>query len=174
MKFKDGLINLNTRKFGTVMELIIQKLYGFSDSNTIAYDKYDKVLGRIEIKFSRALNRNSVEKISLDNLVLVCENFYNSPLVDSFSNDDFWCNIEQVKPLEFDVLYFGILFNDCIEIYSITSHDINNMKYFNDKQHRGNVGEGQFHIKRDNINYFRNNYLIDSFTWEELYDKLNK
>ena len=41
---------------------------------------------------------------------------------------------------------------------------------YSDKQHRGNKGEGQFHINNDNIKYHRENNLERKLTYEELYE----
>ena len=38
---------------------------------------------------------------------------------------------------------------------------------FSDKQHRGNVGEGQFHLNDKKIEYHIDNYLLKKMTYEE-------
>ena len=45
---------------------------------------------------------------------------------------------------------------------------------FSSKQHRGNVGEGQFHIKKNNIDYHIKNYLVKTLTYEEMWELLIK
>lgn len=59
-----GLFSLNTRRFGTVAEYMIQLLYNFDESKSLAFDKKDNKGNRIEVKFSRVLkeNENSIKK----------------------------------------------------------------------------------------------------------------
>lgn len=44
-----------------------------------------------------------------------------------------------------------------------------NIPGYSDKQHRGNVGEGQFHINNKNISEHEK-YLDKKVTYEELYE----
>ena len=50
--------------------------------------------------------------------------------------------------------------------------------YFNiqysDKQHRGNTGEGQFHLKNSNIQYHINKYLYTKIDYNKLWKLLNE
>jgi len=41
-----------------------------------------------------------------------------------------------------------------IRYWVLTSYEVSNNRYYSGGQHRGNVGEGQLHIKRNNINEF--------------------
>ncbi len=146
-----------------------QKLYNMTDADSINYDKrLDNQ--RIECKFSRALSENQ-EKITEHNLLTQCfQANYERRVVKSneATGQAFDCNIQQVKPLEFDVLYYGIFFQDKIEIYKIASQDITNIVGYSNKQHKGNTGEGQFHISNANINYHRQN-TIKTLDYKELY-----
>lgn len=40
---------------------------------------------------------------------------------------------------------------------------------YSDKQHKGNVGEGQFHINQINFEYHIQNFLYRELSYEELY-----
>ena len=84
----------------------------------------------------------------------------------------FDCNIQQVKRKEFDVLYYGLFFADQIEIFRMKSSEILGCPGYSDKQHRGNEGEGQFHLNQDNISYHRKQHLQRTLTYEELYKLL--
>lgn len=77
--------------------------------------------------------------------------------------------IQQVKTKEFDLQYYGLFFDDIIYIYRIKSNDIKKLPGYSDKQHRGNQGEGQFHINDKNISE-HNKYLDKKVTYDELYD----
>ena len=41
-EFRDGIFSLKTRRFGKIAELMIQKLYNYNDSKTVAYDLLSK------------------------------------------------------------------------------------------------------------------------------------
>ena len=41
-----------------------------------------------------------------------------------------------------------------IRYWVLASKDVGESTYFSDRQHRGNVGEGQLHIKKENIEHF--------------------
>lgn len=169
--FRNGLFSLHTRRFGTVAELMIQKMYQLQDSKTLNFDKKKDNI-RIEIKFSRALKENT-DKIKMDNVIQQCLEASTSYRVfcsKEASNQKFDCNIQQIKSTEFDILYYGIFFSDKIEIFKITNEQVLSLKNYSNKQHRGNIGEGQFHLNNSNINFHRNNFLIKTLTYEELYN----
>ena len=88
-------------------------------------------------------------------------------------NYDFDCNIQQVKRFEFDVLYYGLFFADRIAIFKMHSNEILSCFGYSDKQHKGNEGEGQFHLNRNSIDYHMDNHFIQWLTYEDLYDLLD-
>lgn len=45
---------------------------------------------------------------------------------------------------------------------------------YSDKQHKGNSGEGQFHIKKGNISYHLKKFLVNIYSYEDFKDTLNK
>ncbi len=176
--FREGLFALNTRRFGTVAEIMIKKLYQFQWSGTRTYDLYDCSNSfRIEVKFSRAAKEHP-EKIKEENVIDQClsdaylENrFLNADEVSLFSFDS---NIQQIKCRNFDYLFYGLFFRDCVEIYAIHSADIYGIPGYSDRQHAGNVGEGQFHLNNNSIDFHRNNYFERTLTYYELFELLNE
>ena len=64
------------------------------------------------------------------------------------------------KRKEFDILYYGLFFADVIEIFKINSNEIADCPGYSDKQHRGNKGEGQFHLNQDNLAYHRKEHQV--------------
>ena len=96
---------------------------------------------RIEVKASRAVDADS-----------------NAPLyvkaLSSDSTKDFWMNFQQVKPSCCDVFVWIAVWRDVIRYWVLSSHEIQNNRYYSKGQHRGNVGEGQLHMRRDNIQDF--------------------
>lgn len=172
IEFRDGIFALRTRRFGSIAEIMIKLLYGFSDSNSLAYDKKDVFSDKkIEIKFSTVMKENS-SKISESNIIEQCLNANLSNRAMSSTDVHkykFDCNIQQIKCAEFDVLYYGLFFSDKIEIFKMDSASVKRCSGYSDKQHRGNLGEGQFHINQDNIEFHRKKYLQKTLSYEELY-----
>lgn len=172
-EFRDGIFALRTRRFGTVAEIMIKRLYDLDESGSLAFDKKTKDTNkRIEVKFSTVMREND-DKIRDNNVINQCikANLANRAMASNDVNScNFDCNIQQVKRKEFDVLYYGLFFADAIEIYKMNSDDILNCPGYSDKQHRGNEGEGQFHLNEKNINYHRNHFLKKKLTYAELYE----
>lgn len=174
--FIEGLFALNTRRFGTVAEIMIKKLYQLQWSRTRAYDLYDVMKDvRVEVKFSRAAKEHP-EKINEVNVITQCmsdaflENrSMNSNEVTCFLFDS---NIQQIKCRNFDYLFYGLFFMDCIEIYGITSSDVYSVPGYSDRQHEGNIGEGQFHLNNSSIDFHRRNCFQRSLTYYELFELL--
>ena len=110
-EFRDGIFALRTRRFGTVAELMIEALYSFTKSHNQFHDRYDEVgHQRIEIKFSTVMKANEAV-INRSNAIDQCKkaNLGNRALNSTEMYEyDFDCNIQQVKRLEFDVLYYGL------------------------------------------------------------------
>ncbi|MDF3820804.1 hypothetical protein P3G55_12885 [Leptospira sp. 96542] len=166
-----GIFSLNTRRFGTVAEILIKKILKIDKSLDQFHDLYDKGNDkRIEVKFSRALAINDVA-ISSENIIesiLLASDFNRMFRSDQTEVCFFDCNIQQVKKKEFDLLYYGIFFSDLVEIFEIESKDIGSNIFYSDKQHKGNKGEGQFHISNKTIALHRENYFFRSFTYADL------
>lgn len=173
LKFKEGIFSLNTRRFGKIAELMIKELYNFHDPLNVAYDLLTKDGNKVEVKFSTVLRKcNSV--ITSKNVIkeIIASKLENRMLTfENAKKANFDCNIQQVKPSEFDVLYYGCFFDDKIMICKINSSEIINDSeiMYSNHQHRGNTGEGQFHINSSTMNTHMNKYLVEWLTYEELY-----
>ena len=172
-EFRDGIFALRTRRFGTVAELMIEALYKFSRSHNQFHDRFDEVGNqRIEIKFSTVMKANE-SVITRFNVIDQCKkaNLGNRALYsDDMYDYDFDCNIQQVKRSEFDVIYYGLFFADKIAIFKMDSDEILDCLGYSDKQHKGNEGEGQFHLNSSTIDYHMDNHFIQWLTYEDLYD----
>lgn len=170
-EFKKGIYSLGTN-FGELAQIMIKKKYGFANSDSKYYDLLDGTK-KIEVKFSRALRKE--EAMNESNVLELCEKAAGTHrAIDSSDaeNVKFDCNIQQVKTKEFDVLYYGIFFDDHIEIFTAKASQIKHMPNYSKKQHKGNRGEGQFHIKNTNIAYHRKHHLLTTITYEELFEVL--
>jgi hypothetical protein len=53
-----------------------------------------------------------------------------------------------------DVFLWVAVWRDKIRYWVLNSDELKRNKYFSKGQHRGNVGEGQLHLNRDNISEF--------------------
>ncbi|NMA83623.1 MAG: hypothetical protein GX962_07150, partial [Epulopiscium sp.] len=126
-QFKDGIFALRTRRFGTVAELMIRKLYNKSNAQNQFHDLYDDVNDkRVEVKFSTVMKKNR-EVINEFNLIQQCleANLANRAMKSKeIGIYPFDCNIQQVKRREFDILYYGLFFADKIAIFSMESSEI--------------------------------------------------
>jgi hypothetical protein len=168
---RDGIFALHTRRFGSVAEVMIRRLIQCGRGRNLFHDLYDDAAHhRIEVKFSRV--QKSAETTISEATVLNCiEEATSAQRMVPFAEwrqNVFDCNIQQVKRAEFDVLYYGLFFADCIVIFRINSGDIGAQIYYSDKQHKGNVGEGQFHVNQDTLQIHLDNYLYQKLTYEEL------
>ena len=96
---------------------------------------------RVEVKASRAVNKRS-------NKTLV------EKALTSNSSKPFVMNFQQTKPRHFDVIIWIGVWLDSIRYWVLAATEVESHRRFSDKQHRGNVGEGQLHVKQDNIHEF--------------------
>ena len=173
---REGIFALHTRRFGTVAEVLIQRLVRLGKARSLFHDLYDDIANkRVEVKFSRALKKSEV--LVSDATVLQCiESATSEKRMVAWKNRktvEFDCNIQQVKRIEFDLLYYGIFFSDCVAIFHIKTEDIGRAIFYSDKQHKGNVGEGQFHINQDTIQIHEDSYLYHTLTYDKLLELLS-
>lgn len=108
-------------------------LYQLKDGNVI----------KIEVKASRAVDFKSQEAIYVKALAWE-------------SKSPFDMNFQQVKPKCCDVFVWVGVWRDIIKYWVLASKEVSKNKYYSKGQHRGNKGEGQLHLKHDNIKDFIN------------------
>lgn len=53
-----------------------------------------------------------------------------------------------------DVFVWVAVWRDTIKYWVQSSHEVENSPHYSKGQHRGNVGEGQLHLRQDNIRDF--------------------
>lgn len=179
-KLRDGIFALRTRRFGSVAECMVKRLSKFSKGRSLFHDLYDDQLNhRIEVKFS--VVQKKAETTITEETVLKCieESITESPKVafSEWHQHKFDCNIQQVKRAEFDVLYYGLFFSDCVKIFRIESQHIKKRSEggqigYSDRQHKGNKGEGQFHITNRNLQFHLDHFYDKTLTYDELYNLL--
>jgi len=96
---------------------------------------------RIEVKASRAVDFDSREALYVKAL-------------SSDSQLRFDMNFQQVKPGCCDVFIWVGVWRDVIRYWVLSSDEVAGNKYYSTGQHRGNTGEGQIHVKDDNVKEF--------------------
>ena len=139
-KLRDGIFNMNTRRFGKVAEYMIARQYGLSVvEGKTNYDLTDEENTRIEVKFSRVefkeedLTLENCLRVCMDNALpqlrrVACEDATSGEVQRVFNS-----NIQQIKAFEFDRIYYGLFFDDQIAIFSMSSKemkDIMTAQYF--------------------------------------------
>src|SRR3989338_11156817 len=96
---------------------------------------------KIEVKASRAVDFKSQEPLYVKALA------WESKL-------PFDMNFQQVKPKCCDVFIWMGVWRNSIKYWVLASKEVAKNKYYSKGQHRGNTGEGQLHVKQDNIKEF--------------------
>ena len=94
---------------------------------------------RIEVKASRAVD-SDVTKGPLYERALASD-----------SKKKFWMNFQQLKPYCCDVFVWIAVWRDIIRYWVLSSWEVETNVYYSHGQHRGNTGEGQLHVRHDNI-----------------------
>lgn len=168
---RDGIFALHTRRFGTVPELMIKRMQGLAPARTQFHDLFDDLESkRVEVKFSRVLAAHD-EPITANNVLSAIEGARTerkAVVVARATGDSYDCNIQQVKCAEFDVLYYGLFFGDAVAIFRTGSAKILAIPGYSNRQHKGNVGEGQFHITPRTYAWHRAHNLYAQLTYSEL------
>ena len=168
-QFKSGIFNLGTN-FGELAQLMIEKLEGFTPAGEKYYDLLDSTEKKIEVKFSRA--KKKLKSLSSTNIIDYC--MFSSTerrlLTESQSNEfTFDCNIQQIKPSEFDTLYYGIFFIDKIIIFTADSSIVPSIPGYS-IQHKGGT-EYQFHINKSNYTtYHKRHRFYKELSYAELFE----
>lgn len=167
---KKAVFQLNTRRFGTLAELFIKRLKSFDPSRNIFYDLHDAVQGnRVEVKFSTVLSKwkTPLREDNLEAVLREAVSGERSISYPSWHDNSFACNIQQVKPAEFETLFYGLFFDDRVLVFKCLTTDIAQMPAWSAKQHKGNVGEGQFHITNRNLQHHLDHYLVQHMSYEQ-------
>lgn len=63
-------------------------------------------------------------------------------------------NFQQVKCRCCDVFVWVAVWRDKIRYWVLSSYELENHQDYSGGQHRGNSGEGQLHVRQDNISDF--------------------
>ncbi len=124
------------------LKSLIPALQKPSKSLDLEYSgQYDFYLDgiRIEVKASRAVD-SDVSKGPLYERALASD-----------SEKGFLMNFQQLKPYCCDVFVWVAVWRDVIRYWVLSSNEVETNPYYSRGQHRGNTGEGQLHVRPDNI-----------------------
>lgn len=112
--------------------------------------QYDFLLDaiRLEVKASRAVDADLDAPLYVKALA-------------SDSQKSFWMNFQQIKPACCDVFVWIAVWRDTIRYWVQSSYEVEHNRHYSRGQHRGNVGEGQLHLRPDNFRDF-DQFLIQS------------
>lgn len=133
----------NLKEFVPKLEKPTKKLEkNYSGEYDFLYQSKNKKIIKIEVKASRAVDFNSDEPLYVKALAWK-------------SKKQFDMNFQQVKPKCCDVFIWVGVWRDVIKYWVLSSKDVKKNKYYSKGQHRGNTGEGQLHLNRENIKEFK-------------------
>ena len=144
------VFDLTSRRFGDTwaygqLKSIVPEIRKPSRELDSAYltGEYDAYLDgiRIEIKSSRAVDRHSAASMPEKALA-------------SDSDKRFLMNFQQIKADLCDVFVWIAVWRDVIRYWVLSSGEVKTNRHYSKGQHRGNVGEGQLHVRDDNISDF--------------------
>lgn len=143
--FEMGAARFGVRWVHTHLREIVPELEKPTKELDPAYSgQYDSHLDgriRVEVKASRAVDFESEEPLYVKAL-------------SSDSKKPFDMNFQQTKPSCCDVFVWIGVWRDRIRYWVLASDEVACSEHFSDKQHRGNIGEGQLHLTRENIAEF--------------------
>jgi len=114
----------------------------YSGEYDFLYKLPDKNVIKIEVKASRAVDFDSQEPLYVKALAWG-------------SKKPFDMNFQQVKPKCCNVFIWIGVWRDTIKYWVLSSKELRSNKYYSKGQHRGNIGEGQLHLKHDNVQEFK-------------------
>ena len=174
-KFRDGMFLASSRTYGeTYMEPIIRKILGLSESPTGENDALDDNGEFGEIKCSKILIELLKDPSLIESVILENDNTILKRLikfVDCFTSN-YYANIQNVKRDHFEFLIYVLLFEDCIKIFESDKEDISKIPNWCPKHGRYDAlgKSGQFNITKSNIEWHLENNLIDTLTWNKVYE----
>lgn len=172
---RNGILSLQTRRFGNMMEIIIRELYGLEECKGSSCNLYDSNKGyKIAVAFSRALlfAEGNLKVNPLE--ACICSTIHKRSIKSTDTEKKYNCVFQQLKLKKFDYLYYGILFKDKVLIFKAPSSDIPHMPCFSNFQHKDNKNESQFHLDQTSIGWHVDRYLDRELSYEEIYDLLSK
>ena len=172
--FRNGMFLAPSRTYGeTYMEPIIRNICKLSESTTSENDAENNNGESEEIKCTKVLRTKPKGKSLVERIILESENNELSRLLsfDDCYTEKYDGNIQNVKRDHFSILKYVMLFTDCIKIFEVRKEDVSKIPNWCEKHGRYDVEgkSGQFNIRKSNITWHLENNLVNTLTWEEVY-----
>ena len=168
--FIKNLFSLSPRPFGDMGEEIVKMVIpSLSERKDHTHDASENGK-RVEIKCSRALLSRKVN--CLQDLLIEDFSVRAASLDQIISEGRVDCIFEHIKTRYFDDLYYSIFTSDMLLVFKISSTELiedKNITFCN-RQTRDAEGDGQFHVKKNNIEYHIKKYLVKEVTYDKLCD----
>lgn len=175
-KFRDGMFFASSRACGeTYMEPILRYHFNLKKSPNGNNDAINEMCEFYELKVTRPLTPKSKKKMSLVERVKSEIEIDVIQRLISFNeclDADYDANIQNVKREHFDHLIYAILFEDCIKVFMSKKCNVDKIPNWSGKHGRAEVAgaNGQFNIKKNNIEWHIQNNLYSTLTWDEVYE----
>lgn len=176
--FRDGIFLAPSRTYGEqYLEPIIRYKFGLLRSGSGNFDAKDSNGTRYEIKGAKVLTQNEKSHTFESLYDAIVSHVEASMPKRANSTDEFASgetdavpNIQNVKRSDFDVLYYCLLFSDCMAIFKIKRDEIENIPGWSGKHGRyDKLGEnGQFTISPARFKWHLDNTLVEICQWEEI------
>tara|TARA_Y100000034_G_C6766713_1_gene341810 strand:- start:91 stop:651 length:561 start_codon:yes stop_codon:yes gene_type:complete len=175
LTFRDGMFLAPSRTYGeTYMEPIIRNICKLSESTTSENDAKNDNGEAEEIKCTKVLRTKPKGKSLVERIILESENNVLSRLIsfDDCYTEKYDGNIQNVKRDHFSILKYVLLFEDCIKIFESDKEDISKIPNWCPRHGRYDAlgKSGQFNIKKSNIKWHLENNLVDTLTWDQVYE----
>jgi hypothetical protein len=166
------LYNFAGKTFGAWAESYVLSLSSSFIKPTKKHDanyknEYDMVIIndnhiiKVEVKASRVTDLDGREELV-------------ERALSKHDSKSFDMNFQQLKVRCADVFVFLIVWTDKIEMLVLNKDEISNSRFYSDKQHRGNVGEGQLHINQRNIKEFATHIVEPSQIYPAIIKSYNQ
>lgn len=156
---------------------MIKRMLKLQKGKNLFHDLFDDYTNsRVEVKFSTVQKSNEykVNEETVLDAIYEAINENRAVRFEEWEKYKFDSNIQQIKKKEFEILYYGLFFYDKIVIFKITSDQIDKGINYSDKQHKGNIGEGQFHINEKILQYHLDHFHYRTITYSELLNLLTE
>lgn len=164
--FKNGITSLSNKHFGLVNESLVKALFRFQDSGHRHFDLKDGQ-ERIEVKFSRAKRKERYKAADPLDVIFRPRQDELVYLQEALDGETFACNLQHIKPSEFDILFYGIYFADRVLVFLLTKDDLTDPNLCFGRQSLGNVLERQFRVDSRNLAYHMENYLLLTLSYSD-------
>lgn len=171
--FKNGIVSLGNKHFGLINETLVKSLFDLQDSGHKHFDLKDGQL-RIEVKFSRAKRKERVGSGRPLDVIMRPRQDELIYLHEALDGEPFSCNLQHIKPSEFDLLFYGVYFADRVLVFLLTKDDLQDPLLCFGRQSLGNVLERQFRVDNRNLAYHMRNYLLLTLSFSDTFHLFNE